>query len=132
MRQQEKQYRAVLRRLSELGGKRGTKTRALLDAALTNVDGRSGTAPGSIGWMLTTRMLDNPEATDFCKWCYISCYGDDKLPCAMPCGVPGCPYENGKPRDREQIEAQRLEYEEMITRKFGKDPYEHREETTDD
>ncbi len=67
----------------------------LVRAALSVDDeNRPGTTPGSIGWMYTQRLLDDPEITNFCPWCFINCYGAAQKPIIMPCEVPGCPWES--------------------------------------
>ena len=90
LRQQEKRFRAVLKAIVDYNGDDPVgHARQLCEAG---IDG--GTKPGTIQWSFTSRILDDPTITGFCDWCFINCYGaETPKPGAMPCNVPGCPFE---------------------------------------
>ena len=100
----EKRYRAVLAAIQTYSGEdRIGHARRLCKAGLD-----SGTKPGSIQWMFTSRILADPKITGFCALCGINYYGKgDPQPIAVPCNVPGCPYESSE-QQKTAISAEKL------------------------
>ncbi len=101
--QQEKRFKDVLEAIANYSGDDPEgHARLLCMAAL----GKDGTKPGSIGWSFTSRILQDPTVTGYCTWCGINCYGKKTSPGAMPCNVPGCPYETAAEQNREMTQAE--------------------------
>lgn len=91
--QLEQRYRQVLHLIAAAEGDDAMAYMKRLAVAASE-----GPEPGSLPWAFTTRILADRTISSLCPLCGINCYGAHMEPCAMPCNVAGCPYEEASRR----------------------------------
>ena len=102
VREQEKRFKKIMQAIVDYDG----ENRVAYAHRLARASLEGGTKITSIQWQFTTRILENPKITDFCRHCGINCYGEKPRPGAMPCNVAGCPFESPEKQRRGLTEAE--------------------------